>query len=249
MGGMGLVLAALGAKRFGDVRTAIGLYCALTLVHLFCNYRSLKLVALDWLNGWRLHWVVGEFLDCLNGVMGDVDPSDFHVSNPAEASKKEPLLFLPESKPIDRQSSQYPILMGVSFNKMVQLTHRSPSSLQSNLTKGHGTRRNNYILAVGRVSKAKRCILVAFFSDSNNSEKAKAYLHGCLVRRALTSLLADCKGGHPNGGEMGLVQQAEEAAERKLVQIWPIFEKVVTDAGWKLDKTECSTEGYELHLM
>mmetsp|Transcript_25058 Transcript_25058/g.45322 ORF Transcript_25058/g.45322 Transcript_25058/m.45322 type:complete len:163 (+) Transcript_25058:794-1282(+) len=154
-------------------------------------------------------------------------------------------------------SSTYPILMGVSFNKMVQLTHRSPSSLQSELVQRHGIiHEDNYILVVGqaaggKLSKAKQCVLVAFLPDSSNSEKAKAYLHGCLVRRALAaSLLANnCKEeGHYNGRETELVKKAEETAQGELVILWPIFEKIVTDAGWKLDKTECSTEGYEIHV-
>lgn len=253
MGGVGLVLAAITTTWFGDVRTAIGLYCALTFVHLFCNYRSLKLVALDWLNGWRLHRVVTEFLQCATDAEGNLDPSFYRVSTPVEATKKEPLLFLPGLRSMDRISSKYPILMGISFNKMVELTHQSPSSLHSNLIKRHEPRKDKYILAVGHASngklyKAKRCILVAFLSGSSNLERAKAYFHGCLVRRALASSLTDCAERRPDGGEIELTRKAEETAKRELAQLWPLFENVVTDACWKLDKTECFTEGYEMHF-
>lgn len=96
----------------------------------------------------------------------------------------------------------------------------------------------------------KRCILVAFFSNSTNSEKAKAYLHCKLVRRALLSILSnDRGGGDVNEDEMNnLIQEVEITSERELVKLWPLFESSVTNAGWKLDKTECATEGYTMHL-
>mmetsp|Transcript_1637 Transcript_1637/g.3254 ORF Transcript_1637/g.3254 Transcript_1637/m.3254 type:complete len:502 (+) Transcript_1637:82-1587(+) len=245
MGGVGLVLAAVVASWVGDVRNAIGLYCALTLVHLVANYRGLKLIELDWLNGWRMHLVVEEFLARVNG---NTDKQSVRVSNPMEASKREPLLFLPELRSMKRQSTKFPILMGVSFNKLVQLAGRPSSSfLQSNLVEKRGRPKDNYILSVGhtasgKLSKARQCILVAFFSDSSNSDRAKAYLHGCLVRRALTSQSSDSR------TDIETIQKAEETAKNEIEKLWPIFEKSVTSAGWKLDKTECSTEGYEIHL-
>ena len=249
VGGAGLVLAAFVMKWLGkgDVKTAVGLYCALTLAHLISNYRALKLVALDWLNGWRLHLVVEEFLDSIKDRKnnGRLDGGSVAVSNPLEASRREPLLFLPEFRSMNKQSSKYPIRMGVSFNDLMQLSYR-PQSLMQSLAKKQSQRRDNYILTVGHSEKrikAKKCILVSYFSNSSNSEKAKAYLHGCLVRRALAQ-----KDDNQQDGVADLVQKAEETAERELAQLWPAFEQSLAEAGWKLDKTECSTEGYELYL-
>jgi len=194
---------------------------------------------LDWLNGWRLHLVVDEFLNCINygDSSLDVKVADIAISSPTEASTKEPLVFLPERRTMSRQSAQYPIRMGVSFNQLAELTKQQPS--QSRLAK----RKDNYILAVG-----ERCILVAFFSNSSNSEKAKAYFHGCLARHALVALQNDCKEGPLHDNELEIVQKAEEAAESQLDRLWPIFEQCITDSGWVLGKTECSTEGYQMYL-
>lgn len=253
--GFGLVLSAFVAKSLGsDVRTATILYCALTAVHLISNYRSLKLVALDWLNGWRLHLLVEEFLNCVydkdGNINGNIAEGSIIVPNPMEASEKEPLLFLPEWRSMGKQSSKYPIRMGVSFNKFSQLSLQPSSMLRSHLMKKQNERKDNYVLTVGRSKtrfKTKRSILVSYFSNSSNSEKAKAYLHGCLVRRALVPLLSGCNEDDKKS-EAEIVKQAEETAERELIQLWPVFERCVTDAGWKLDKTECSTEGFEMYF-
>jgi hypothetical protein len=114
---------------------------------------------------------------------------------------------------------------------------------------------DNYILSVGRreermrSGKTKLSILVSYFSTSTNSEKAKVYLHCSLIRRALASLRTD-KHDDDVAGEvnMMMIQIAEEVARSELEALWPIFEGCVTAAGWKLDKTECSTEGYEMHF-
>ncbi|KAL7543655.1 hypothetical protein ACHAXR_012959 [Thalassiosira sp. AJA248-18] len=256
MGAGGLILSALTAKWLGsgDVRTAIGLYCALTAIHLISNYRSLKLVALNWLNGWRLHLVVEQFLDCVTNGKDNIDGEVAAVvSNPMDASRKEPLIFL------KRQSLKYPIRLGVSFNKFAQLTHRPSLLIQSHLAKRQSELKDNYILAVGHAgddnsqepqkgSQIKQSILVAFFSNSSNTEKAKAYLHASLVGRALASLLTGCKEGQSTYSEMEMIQRVEETAESELDQLWPIFEQCVSDAGWILDKTECATEGYEMYF-
>jgi len=249
----------------------------LTIIHLVTNYRALKLISLDWLNGWRLHQVVEEFLSCVGGTEGSIV-----VSNPIDASKKEPLLFLPEwrsitttqssniirmGNPIDASKKEpfrflpewrsittvNDIRMGVSFNEFSRLSCQPSSVIQSRiLTKQSSRRKDNYIITVGHATKtrfdSKRCILVSYFSNSSNAEKAKAYLHGCLVRRALAATTCNSKHGD---NEMELIQKeriAEELAENELTQLWSVFKKCVTAAGWKLDKTECSTEGYELFL-
>ena len=232
MGGTGLVLAALLAKRLGScgVRSAIGLYCLLTAVHLFSNYRSLKLVALNWLNGWRLHLLVDEFLNCVSGEgnekgEGKAADRSIIVSNPMDASKKEPLLFLPEWRSI---KSKYPIRMGLSFNQFAQLAYRPPSFLvQRHLgQKRNQGKHDNYILTVGR----QGTIIVGFFANSHNREKAKAYLHCLLARRALISSHVDCKVGHHVGDEI-LIDSALETAQNELGKLWPLFEKSATDSG------------------
>ena len=260
MGGAGLVLAALVVKWLGngDVRTAIGLYFFLTLLHLVTNHRALKLVALDWLNGWRLHLVVEEFLKCVQDgegkTIGGVERGSIVVSNPVEVSRMEPLLFLPELRSTGRQTTNYPIRMGISFNEFSRCSHMSQSSLQSHLTRMKNQREDNYILSVGREErrrsgKTNLSIVVSYFSTSTNSEKAKVYLHCSLIRRALASLRTD-KHDDDVAGEvnMMMIQVAEEVARSELEALWPIFEGCVTAAGWKLDKTECSTEGYEMHF-
>ena len=92
MGGLGLIMAALVAKWLGsgsDIRTALSLYCFLTFIHLITNYKALKLISLNWLNGWRLHLVVDEFLECVcNANKEMLNEDSVVVSNPIEASRK-----------------------------------------------------------------------------------------------------------------------------------------------------------------
>ena len=128
--------------------------------------------------------------------------------------------------------------MGVSFNELVRLSGRSSSLIR------RVQRDDNYVLAVENTGGGKHSIRVAFFANSSNAEKAKAYLHGCLARRALGSLQPKELGNEAEEA----IQKAEADAESELARLWPIFELCVTEAGWMLDKTECSTEGYELYL-
>jgi len=248
VGGLGLVLAALVAKLLGNasIQTAVGLYLTLTIIHLVTNYKALKLISLDWLNGWRLHKVVEEFLACVDDRNdGKVNEESIIVSNPSDASKEEPLLFLPEWRSMN---TKFPIRMGLSFNELSRLSYQTASSLQTHIMKRKSSK-DNYLLAVGQIErrrKNRRCILISFFSNSSSTEKAKAYLHACLVRRSLISSLTTCNKEKDNDNEV--VQEAEDTAERELAQLWPIFKRCVTNTGWKLDKTECSTEGYELFI-
>ncbi len=250
------MLSAFLAKWLGngDVSTAFGLYCLLTAVHLFSNHQALKLVALDWLNGWRLNLIVDEFMNCIEENEKRVDEKvsngSLVVSDPVEVSRREPLLFLPGfmSK---RMQSTCPIRMGVSFNELCQLSCLPQSMLQSHVAKLRNKFSENYILSVGHTrkrSQTNRCILVSFFSSSSNVEKSKAYLHGCLLRRTLESLDADGKEVHHLLSDVEVVQKSETIARNELDRLWPIFERCVANAGWKLDKTECSTEGYEIYL-
>jgi len=249
MGGLGLVLAALVAKFLGNasIQTAIALYLTLTIVHLVTNYKALKLISLDWLNGWRLHKVVEEFLACVDKNDGKVNEESIIVSKPSDASKEEPLLFLPEWRSM---KTKYPIRMGLSFNDFSRLSYQPASSLQYHIMKKESSK-DDYLLTVGGIEGRRtknRCILISYFSNSSSSEKAKAYLHACLVRRALVSSHTTCNKEEHNGSENDIIQEVEDNAKRKLAQLWPIFKRCVTDAGWKLDKTECSTEGYELFI-
>lgn len=256
VGGVGLVLSAMLARWLGsaDVSTALGLYCLLTVAHLFSNYQALKLISLDWLNEWRLHLIVDEFLKCI----GDFDEEDektlakkpIVVSDPVEVSRREPLLFHPSTISVKSTPFMYPIRMGVSFNELCQLSFLPQLLLQSHLNQIQ--REDNYILTVGQAKRKldpKRSILVSFFSNSSNVEKAKAYLHGCLVRRTLVSLEADRKTSHPTLREVDVVQKGERIARDKLDRLWPVFKRSLASAGWKLDKTECATEGYELFFV
>ena len=142
MGGLGLIMAAMVAKWLGsgsDIRTALSLYCLLTVIHLVTNYKALKLISLNWLNGWRLHLVVDEFLTCVGKINREMLNEDsVVVSNPIEASRKEPLLFLPEGRSMKTESSKYPIRMGVSFNELSHLSHQTASALQSRLMEKQG---------------------------------------------------------------------------------------------------------------
>jgi hypothetical protein len=243
VGGLGLVLSAVVAKRLGssDVQTFIGLYCLLTILHLATNHRALQLVSLDWLNDWRLRLIVQEFLAFVNKGDDARKNNDVVLSNPVETSKKEPLLFVSELNPIE---VKYPIRMGVSFNELSQLSYTSQSLLQSHLTQRINNREDNSMLSVGRHSKGRQNILVSYFSNYSNSAKAKAYLHCCLVRRALATLQTN----KHDYDEVDVVYQAEQVARSELYTLWPLFERCVSAVGWKLDKTECFTLGYEIYF-
>lgn len=243
VGGLGLVMAGLLAKCLGggNMIVWISLYCALTFVHLMANWWSLKLVALNWLNSWRLRFVVDQFL-C---SAADGATNGGKLSTPVEVSRIEPLLFLPELK---SKKSLCPIEMGVSFNRFARLSHHTSSSLQSFLIKKQkqNAGKENYILTVGHKGrkrvKCKRRILVAFNSECSNKDIAKSYLHACIVGHELASTSTE----HNDVEEIEIVKEVEVKAENKLTQLWPLFETSASNAGWNLDRTEVSTEGYKL---
>jgi uncharacterized protein (DUF1499 family) len=263
MGGMGLILAGLTASWLGNIDVAnsnmrvkkkglwIGLYCGLTLLHLVCNWRSLKLVTLDWLNGWRLHRVVDDFLTSIDEMPND-SGQDISCSNPTEVSKLEPIFFMPELHSKKSHLSRYPIKLGVSFNQLAKLSGAPSSTLKSIVTTKHNTYNYNYILKVGHTNnqlEKNRCILVSFLSQCSNKEKAKAYLHACLVGRALVSVSTpnELKNNrHVVHDEIELIGQAEEIGQEETNALWSVFERSASKSGWKLDKTEFSTYGYEI---
>jgi len=241
MGGVGLVMAGLLAKCLGSGHVSmivwISLYCALTSVHLIANWWSLKIVALDWLNSWRLHFVVDQFLRSI-ATTGNKP----HVlSNPIEVSRIEPLLFLPEFK----RKKPCPIEMGVSFNRFARMSHHTSASLQSVLSQ---KQKQHYILSVGHGGrqrvKHKRRILVAFNSGCSNKDVAKAFLHACIVGHELA---ATSKEQCNDVEEIEIVKEVEVKAENKLDQLWPRFELSVSNAGWNLDRTEIPSQGYEIN--
>jgi hypothetical protein len=256
-------LAGLTASWLGNIDVAnsnmrvkkrglwIGLYCGLTLLHLVCNWRSLKLVTLDWLNGWRLHRVVDDFLTSIDEMPNDCG-QDISCSNPTEVSKLEPIFFMPELQSKKSHLSRYPIKLGVSFNQLAKLSGAPSSTLKSIVTTKHSTCKDSYILKVGHTNsqlEKNRCILVSFLSQCSNKEKARAYLHACLVGRALVSVSTpnELKNNrHVVHDESELIGQAEEIGQEETNLLWPVFERSASNAGWKLDKTEFSTYGYEI---
>lgn len=242
MGGLGLVMAGLLAKGLGSGHVSrivwIGLYCALTSIHLVANWWSLKLVALDWFNSWRLHFIVDQFLLSVDGT--GTNKNGHVVSSPMEVSRVEPLLFLPELK----RKKSCPIEMGVSFNRFARLSHHTSASLQSVLSTN---RKQNYILSVGHAGrkrvKQKRRVLVAFRPECSNREVVMAYLHACIVGQELASTSKEQRN---DVEEIEIVKVIEMRAESKLTELFLLFEMSASNAGWNLDRTEISTQGYEI---
>jgi hypothetical protein len=240
-GGVGMVLAGLTARWLdsGNAKKLwIGLYFGLTALHLVCNWMSLKLVKLDWLNGWRLHRLVNEFLSSIDLRLSSPKPGEISISTPKEISKLEPILSIPKRNP-----SKYAIRLGVSFNQLASLSGASPTSLRTILSKSNqNPAEDYYILTIGHSDMSNtRVILVSFLSDCGNKDKAKAYLHACLVGRALEvleeTMVCDLQ---------DLIHRAESIGEQEIKKLWSTFEKCVSSAGWKLNKTEIATEGYEI---
>ena len=242
MGGLGLVMAGLLAKCLGRGEVGmvlwISLYFALTFIHLMANRWSLKIIAFDWLNSWRLHFIVDQFLNSKLTFS--------KLSTPKELSKIEPLLFLPQ---LERKKPMCPVEMCVSFNRFARLSHHTSASLQTVMTQRQKQRdaQQKYFLTVGHAgrkrAKHKRRILVALDSECSNKEVAKAYLHACLVGRELESTSKE----HNDVEEIEIVKEVEVKAEKKLSRLWPLFEMSALNAGWNLDKTSV-TEGFKLYF-
>ncbi|KAL7538020.1 hypothetical protein ACHAXR_008224 [Thalassiosira sp. AJA248-18] len=228
-----LIIAGMGVNLLDGVNQnglRISLYCVLTSMHLVCNKMSLQLIALDWLNGWRLHRVVQEFLKCVDGKAKEVEMHNIRVSGPTGISKVEPVLFSP--------AIHHDIRMGVSYDEIVQLSLEPKSILESNLKKKH---QSSYIVAL-RYNRRTPFVAVAFFPNITKRETAKAYLHSCLICRALT-----CLSKHNDTEELELLRKAKDMGKLKLMHLWPLFEKCTCAEGWDLDKTESYSEGYEVY--
>lgn len=240
MGGLGLILAGLTARWLdgGGANhthaTWISIYCILTFLHLALNWMSMKIVALDWLNGWRLHKVVNDFLLSID----DINESEIigaKCISPAKASRAEPIFF-PEL------FKNYPtIRMGVSFNDLVQASSSASTLLSEMTQKMHC---DKYILKVGN---GGRCILVSFLAGITNKSKTKAYLHACLTERALleNKQRVQLSGMIMDESE---IQHAEQVGQDNINVLWSVFERCTYEKGWKLEKTEISTDGYEIIL-
>jgi len=218
------------------------MYLGLSFIHLISNQKSLQLVALDWLNGWRLDQAVQDFLQSNERGTGS-GSEQVTVRSPEEMSRTEPLLFFS-----GRTDHHTIIRMGISFNELVRLSLEPLSVLQLSFLKKQHIERDNdaYILSPG-LSHDKPVIAISFFQNTTNKCMAKAYLHGCLLGRTLLSVTRSS--GRSLGDDKSweeIIEKAKDIAEKKLKCLWPLFERFTFDAGWKLDKTESYSEGYVL---
>ena len=218
-------------------------------MHWICNQKSLPVVALNWLNEWRLHHVVHEFLDGVDvdmlGKVRRVKVPNVRVSKPSELSKIEPLLFGPKWS----QGSSGTVRMGVSYDDLVHLSLEPLSALESRLKK-HQTKlkSTNYLIVAG-YEHGDLVVAVAFLPNIPQKETAKAYIRSKMIQVALASVSKRHINNQSNNTkELELVRKAEEIAEHDLNLCWQLFQICARDAGWDLDKTECSSEGYEISI-
>jgi hypothetical protein len=240
-GGLGMILAGITAQWLSCNNVDrenmivqkwlwIGLYCGLTALHLLCNWMSLKLVTLDWPNGWRLHRLVNEFLTAVDEKSGDFE--GIRLTCPSEMSKAEPILFFPGCQSMKSHLSGYPIRLGVSFNQLARLSGASSAYLQSSLRAARQNS-NNYVLKVGHnkhLTKEYGVILVSLFAKCSKEDQVKAYFQACLVGRELANLSAsNC---------------IQDEGSEKTEELWPSFQSCASEAGWKLNKAEFATEGW-----
>lgn len=232
VGAAGLVLSGLFARWMGGRGTRgaglwVGMYTALTALHLAANYRSMRIVRLEWLNRDRMDLVLGGFLGgdgCDVGTVGLMDP--------AGAARVESLVFRPRVR-----QDRCRVRLGVSFNDLAAgFSNESSPELQSRLIGGMG---DGYVLAVCNNGK-RRSVLVSFLRSLSRRDIARIYLHAKLVERAFSEL-------EPLGSRIDSSPQIAQAkADSDVARLWPKFEKKARAVGWDLDKTEIATEGYEV---
>ena len=237
--GVGLTLAGF-TLRWLEVaavqkKLSIGLYCGLTLIHLLSSRASLNLIALNWLNDWRLNEVVTDFLSSAESSNG---LDHVRVMNPVEIANREPLLWLPRT-----HQYAYCIRMGVSFNQYAETSHQSHSFLRAALQKGT---KDTYILTTSKTRDSPQAINIVLFQHCTNRDRAKAFFHDCLLASVYHKWPPTRSENEIDAHEV--IRKVEEIAERKMLRLWPMFEKRASDAGWNLDKTECSSEGYEVYV-
>ena len=227
---IGLVMANLLIRWIDNVRSKgllLALYLCLSGVHLVSNWKSLQQVGLDWLNGWRLNAVTQEFLDSIDAVDRG---KEVLVSTPMVLSKREPMFFS------RRRIKTNTVRVGVSFYQFAQISAESLSDLQYNIEKNQNET-DDYMLTAGD-DDGRVVVAIAYYQNTSNRCLAKVYLHGCLMRR----MLIDIKGNI----DQEVVKEAKVVSSEKLKLLWPLFETRMTDLGWRLDKTECFSEGYVL---
>ena len=105
-GGLGLIVAALFAKRMSSLseRYLWAWYSGLTAVHLFANGRCMRLLEFDSLNTVRMNMVLSEYLQ------------HQRIPSRENVAQREPLLF--GSRP--PRPTTKPIRFGISFNELVE---------------------------------------------------------------------------------------------------------------------------------
>ena len=166
--------------------------------------------------------VTQEFLECVCNAAGEITTTEgckhnINLSSPSQISKAEPLSF-PE---LGGTVGQHDICMGVSFNELVNYSVESSSALVSELKKGQD---QQYIITARFDKQDKLGVAVTFLSGYTDVQMAKAYFHGCILKRILTTKSRD-------------IRVAKHAAEKSFECLWPMFEKALSDVGWRLDKT------------
>ena len=200
-----------------------------TIQHLAANYRSMRIVRLDWLNRDRMDLVLDDFLrrDGGGGVtLGLMDP--------AGAARAESLVFRPRVR-----QHRCGIRLGVSFNDLAGSSNESSSELQSRLIGGVG---DGYVLSASNNGR-RMSILVCCLRSLSRRDLARTCLHAKLLERALSELeLSGCRiDSSP--------QLAQARADSDVARLWPKFEKTAQAVGWNLDRTEIHSEGYEVSIM
>ena len=192
------------------------------MLHLLCNWMNLKLIALDWLNDWRLHKVVDGFLISLSEKPNVTEV--VRCIDPEEMPKVEPVIY----RSWNIRQSKHHIRLGASLSELALLSKAPPPSIPSMLTVAKQNS-DNYILKVGYsrcLSKRRpNVILVAFIRNCSNRAKVKAYLHACLVGDAVVTL---SKTKHQQNvesfrDELELNELAEKIGMAKIKRVWPIF--------------------------
>ena len=224
-GALGLVFAAIFARSVSTLpsRPLWLLYGALTLLHIYANRRCMRLITFNSFNTLRLDMVISRFLQ----VFQKEGPPPV-VPSPSEVARKEPLLFFPMR---GLGGPRHPIRLGVSFNEFLDHT-REHTRENPRLLLGLEPQ---YWIAVGRRAR-NPFILVAFPTDSDSRDRAKAYFHA----RLLDQILVD--------GKYETVEEAEAIASRDVEKAWNSFTTSCLRVGWDLAETELKSRGYEVAI-
>lgn len=137
----------------------------------------------------------------------------------------------------------------MAYDDLVHLSLEPLPTLESRLKKNQTQLESTNYLIVAGYEHGDMVVAVAFLPNISQKEMAKAYLHSKMIQVALASVSKRGINGQSNNTkELELVRKAEEIAEHDLKLCWHLFQACACDAGWDLDKTECSSEGYEISL-